>query len=569
MASFDFFSQPQGPQIDVDLFGRATSAGISAGNALPTQTTAILQGAQKGISQGLAWLQDMQQLRKGELDVAIKQNQIEMIPVANEAAKLKLEEDKLELNKKKTLAQESIEADQSKLSAEKAQYDALNAMNEAFKSGDPNQIATVMNNPSTIINLPADKWRNFMIASQGIPGISPELRNSISLIGNRAQKLSAEQKGIDDTLRANAKGYSSFLGEANNIASSVRGFIPNATSNEILDRTEAVDPGTVRVKDSASNRFIVDPSTGSYERVPDEENPYINDPTKAGSKQIIIWDSDRKGGRLLTPVHKTSDDYFKTYQSAQSYWNAASGKMHKNAVAAADRETANSINANQQASQSSVYARVKALKVDKTVANEKLKATQSSVSSGTTNATPLPDIYTNGIAKTEIASKYIPETALPSITPNLNNLQQIADKSVNSNWFNRGSIDSSAQKEIQTLVQKLSVDMYEKSSEEEKKLEYSKESLDKYNRDLYDSILTTIDKDPRYLNMPMDVKKRIVDSLYAPRAVNSPAALYQAKHGLAIGQDIYDTYQQYVSKIRSDTGLAKYQALKKKMAGVE
>lgn len=54
--AFDIFSQPQGPDIRISLFGDATSAGINAGNAQPSMISSIA----KGIKEGVDTYQDIQ-----------------------------------------------------------------------------------------------------------------------------------------------------------------------------------------------------------------------------------------------------------------------------------------------------------------------------------------------------------------------------------------------------------------------------------------------------------------------------------------------------------------------------
>lgn len=85
--AFDVFSQLQGPQIDIDLFSKSTTAGINAGNASPTAVTAGIQGALKGVQQG-------QQIYENYQDAQIKQNQIEQLPVQNEMDQAQLENQK-------------------------------------------------------------------------------------------------------------------------------------------------------------------------------------------------------------------------------------------------------------------------------------------------------------------------------------------------------------------------------------------------------------------------------------------------------------------------------------------
>lgn len=78
--AFDFFSQPQGPNIDINLYPNAASAGINAGNAQKTP----LQQVQQGISTGLQTIGQFQQIQDNALTLEIKQNQVDQLPVINE-----------------------------------------------------------------------------------------------------------------------------------------------------------------------------------------------------------------------------------------------------------------------------------------------------------------------------------------------------------------------------------------------------------------------------------------------------------------------------------------------------
>lgn len=77
MAGYDIFTNIQGPAVPVSLYGDAATAGINAGNALPTHLTAGIQGAIKGIQQGQEIVANQQQNQ-------IRANQIERLPVANQ-----------------------------------------------------------------------------------------------------------------------------------------------------------------------------------------------------------------------------------------------------------------------------------------------------------------------------------------------------------------------------------------------------------------------------------------------------------------------------------------------------
>lgn len=77
--AFDFFTQPRGPEIDISLYPDAATKGIAAGNAQKTP----LQGVVAGIEQGLGIYEDIQKIQSNELDLEIKENRVEQLPVEN------------------------------------------------------------------------------------------------------------------------------------------------------------------------------------------------------------------------------------------------------------------------------------------------------------------------------------------------------------------------------------------------------------------------------------------------------------------------------------------------------
>lgn len=73
---FDMFSQLQGPNIDISLFGDAAKAGAAVGNAIPTDTTAAIEGAIKGVNTGL-------DLQAKYQDNQVRGHQIERFPTTD------------------------------------------------------------------------------------------------------------------------------------------------------------------------------------------------------------------------------------------------------------------------------------------------------------------------------------------------------------------------------------------------------------------------------------------------------------------------------------------------------
>lgn len=75
--AFDYFTQPRGPEIDIDLFSRAANAGIQGGRANPTALTSGIQGFIEGVDNSLGMIQKSQQIQEN-------QQQLEQAPIRQE-----------------------------------------------------------------------------------------------------------------------------------------------------------------------------------------------------------------------------------------------------------------------------------------------------------------------------------------------------------------------------------------------------------------------------------------------------------------------------------------------------
>jgi len=142
--AYDIYTNIPGPNIDTSLFVNAASRGIAAGNALPTKTTAIIQGALKGFEQGLDFRTQMQEQE-------VRQNQIEQLPTTNAIQEQQLQNAEL-ANQLNTLKVDiasrthelSIEDEIAKLTNEKGKLQQETALrnrlvdfNKTFQESDP------------------------------------------------------------------------------------------------------------------------------------------------------------------------------------------------------------------------------------------------------------------------------------------------------------------------------------------------------------------------------------------------------------------------------------------------
>lgn len=140
MGSFDYFSQLQGPVINTSLFSDAATAGINAGNALPTKTTSIIRGIQEGFHQGLKDTQALHEISQYPVQDQLQQEQLEAAQQTNDIRALQLQ------IASETQAQ-NLET--AKVTAQNQLDDLRNQKEIADMLGsqDPNQRASVLNNP--------------------------------------------------------------------------------------------------------------------------------------------------------------------------------------------------------------------------------------------------------------------------------------------------------------------------------------------------------------------------------------------------------------------------------------
>lgn len=154
MASFDIFSQLQGPQIDINLFSQNATAGANVGNAVPTALTAGIKGAIKGIQTGQAIVENYQQaeIRQNQIDQIpveneIRQEQLEAQKTANDVRALELENDKatqaLQLENKKA----TLESQNAALARQAEDIATQKEISAAISSNDPTKQREVLTNP--------------------------------------------------------------------------------------------------------------------------------------------------------------------------------------------------------------------------------------------------------------------------------------------------------------------------------------------------------------------------------------------------------------------------------------
>lgn len=129
--AFNFFTQPQGPNIDINLYPNAVSAGINAGNAQKTP----LQNIVAGINQGLETVQQFQQVQSNALTIAAKQNAVDQLPVENQIREEQLKSQQTANKINDLKAQIAADTQQEALDAEREEL-----LNKASKAAEDRQL---------------------------------------------------------------------------------------------------------------------------------------------------------------------------------------------------------------------------------------------------------------------------------------------------------------------------------------------------------------------------------------------------------------------------------------------
>lgn len=167
--AFDLLSQLRGPDVDINLFPQTASAGINAGNALPTPLTSAIKGAITGVSQGLSIEAQAQEneIRQHQIDrqpeadraqeqALVNQDQINQInalklDTAQKNHALELQVQDSELKQKNAEATQALED-----FTNKKEISALLAANDAGKArsilSNPKLLQTVLNSSADYMN---------------------------------------------------------------------------------------------------------------------------------------------------------------------------------------------------------------------------------------------------------------------------------------------------------------------------------------------------------------------------------------------------------------------------------
>lgn len=150
MASFDFFTQARGPEIDIDLFPRARQMGAQTGNLIKTPLQAGIEGAIEGVKTGFSLVDKYQEIQ-------IQQNQIDQQPVENQIRQNQARIGAIQADIAETQGYINSETEAQQLELKKAELDqkvndirVKKELTATLSSSDPKVRASVIDDPKYI-----------------------------------------------------------------------------------------------------------------------------------------------------------------------------------------------------------------------------------------------------------------------------------------------------------------------------------------------------------------------------------------------------------------------------------
>lgn len=268
--AYDFFSQPQGPNIDVNLIPNAMKAGAVVGNAIPSTTKAVIDGVMSGVQAG-------QQIYDNYQNSQIKQNQIEQLPVANamqeeqlESAQTQNEIRNMQLERErmnKDLIDEKTRLDLESANAQSKQelQNIKNRKEIEARLANPNpQVQmSVLEDPLLQQTLSSDSKFAGTVYGRLDPHMSPEQKESAlkSLDYMKAAELDTRTRAADEKLRAQAAAKLDTEFDKMNEDGIIRGVIKGVEYKDVATKLEIHPAG----KKQTNKDGMLDPNLSDNE----------------------------------------------------------------------------------------------------------------------------------------------------------------------------------------------------------------------------------------------------------------------------------------------------------------
>jgi len=507
--AYNIFSQPQGPQIDVDLFGSAVAQGIQAGNQLPTPLTSAIRGVQEGVKLGQDYRQNEAQIDNAESVAKINGIKAQ---IAEQTQQLQIEETEAELTARRDQLLETAALRKRK-----------NEFLDVFKNSDPQQQAQMVLSGQYQDVFAADKDL-YGQALQGVyanpnNGIDENLRNNVG----RILRVKGTQEYYDNYAKENLEQYDAALKDVRK--SPLTAAIASQTNIPIEDLPNQVvfEPG---------GKYLVNPSTGKKVLDPETMEPQI-DPTwkernpnarldvfAPDGTRLLSWETDEK--------NVAGEGYvaYNTYKTQASYQNGRQKELAINQVLGADEPSGKS-SFDQQSSQEGMQAEA--------ITNE--------------------DPFISSIKTTF----NVDDSVTQELTPSIKGLQSKLSRYANSaSARTNPGVVASINSDLNVIARTISDKQYD--SNPALKAKYTQADVDAYNKALADTFSLGEETRPGVYSL------RKGADLYGAFKVNTPQDLYYVKQQKVLDNQLQQIVNNSVAKAQADsTQAVRAQASKNRM----
>lgn len=518
---YSIFSQAQGPVVPVSLYADAATAGINAGNALPTPLTAGITGAIKGYQTGL-------QIQATQQENTIRQNTIEQIPTANriQNAQAATQEAYAKITENKALVDAATQANEidqvnsdleQKAAKAKQDLDIINLKNQFQKemaSSDPQTQAQVVLGGkyaglfASDLNL--QKSAYYSVAQNPNNGLDTATRSQLLNDGDRAAVTDADakrrQKASFDYEDAASKL------SKNSVVTNGKQLVKQPSTQLFLNNLEEA-PSNVQLAPDGKTILIDDKGR------PLLSAPGPQDRTDAGKvgKNYMYVDPVSKKKTLVARGVLDSDDFYKTYGDYTTNRDIISGASLQSELDTVDRRYNPPQPKGQGTTQSAPIGDLSKVNTS-------------------TSGTPQPEALYLQQAKTVTG---LAGAEFVKATPSLTELNQIIQRESTDPAY-RGSTAALTQKLAtrETLARSIAESQF--NNNPAIKARYREEFVNKYNKEV--SIFGQ-----KYLDYGIPLSK------LAPFEVSSPLDYYYSQNFSMIQSQVSDLEASYIATANKQT----------------
>lgn len=335
--AYQIFTSVPEPKINISLFGDAATQGAAVGKAIPTDTTAIIQGLQEGIDRGLSDIQKLEAIESTNLQQekaraelpyagAMAQERLEAQQLSNEKNQIQIEDALVNRQERQNLETATIEAKETELTARKQQLQREQQFLGQFKNASADeQINLVLGGQyADVFAQNKTMYEQALDTLYMNPNLAPAQRQTIDNLRKRSNAVGYYERLANTRAaqfqKAKEDLYASPL--TAEILDNTTGMLPE----DIPDKVEFVPAGKYQLSEDGT-RFKVDPKTGRRMLA---EGFDVNNPDLPNSYIAVLKDSNQIVGKSAS---KEDFQAYKAYVAARKLQDGTFGRI------AADRLT--------------------------------------------------------------------------------------------------------------------------------------------------------------------------------------------------------------------------------------